>query len=91
MLDHAEAQLWKAPPDPLLEKVAALITESMPTWEGRASDLVIALQIDMAPNLMVRKLNVSKSVLVDQYQIEYTSRRTKTGCVVHIRRVEATR
>ena len=87
-LDHAETQLWKAPPDPLLEKIAALLPADKPTWEGRASDLVAALQEDTPPNLLVRKLNVGKSKLAEQYQIEYASRRTKTGCAILLRRTE---
>lgn len=87
-LDHAETQLWKATPDPLLEKIAELVTEDRPIWEGRASDLVAALQEATPPNLLVRKLNVSKSKLAEQYQIEYASRRTKTGCAILLRRAE---
>ena len=29
-LDHAETELWKSPPDPLLDKIAAVITEDTP-------------------------------------------------------------
>lgn len=89
-LDHTETELWKAPPDPLLEKIAALVTEDAPLWEGRASDLVTALQEDMPPNLLVRKLNVSKGKLLGQYHIDYTSRRTKTGSFIQLRRVVVT-
>lgn len=87
-LDHAETQLWKAPPDPLLEKVAALVKENCPLWEGRASELVIALQEEIQPNLLVRKLNVGKSKLAEQYQVEYTSKRNKAGSFIQLRRID---
>ena len=83
-LDHAETNLWKAPPDPLLEKVAALVTEDSPVWEGRASDLVEALQEELQPNLLVRKLNVGKSNLTEAYQIEYTAKRNKAGSFIRL-------
>ena len=83
-LDHAETQPWKAPPDPLLEKVAALVTAESPVWEGRASDLVEVLQEELQPNLLVRKLNVGKSDLAEAYQIEYTTKRNKAGSFIRL-------
>ena len=35
-LDHAETELWESPPDPLLGKIAAVITEDNPEWNGSA-------------------------------------------------------
>ena len=45
-LDHAETELWKSPPDPLLDKIAAVITEDNPVWNGSATELVALLQED---------------------------------------------
>ena len=86
-LDHAERELWKAPPEPLLEKVAALVTEDCPSWEGRASELVVALQEDIQPNLLVRKLNIGKGKLAELYQVEYTTKRNKVGSFITLSRV----
>ena len=86
-LDHAERELWKAPPDPLLEKVAALVTEDCPSWEGRASELVVALQEDIQPNLLVRKLNIGRGKLAELYQVEYTTKRNKAGSFITLCRI----
>lgn len=45
--DHADKEPYREPPDPLLEKVAALVTEEDPTWEGSAKELISALTLDM--------------------------------------------
>jgi len=86
-LDHAERELWKVPPDPLLEKVAALLTEDSPAWEGRASELVVALQEEIQPNLLVRRLNIGRGKLAELYQVEYTTKRNKAGSFITLRRV----
>ena len=39
-LDHAETELWKKPPDPLLSKLAAVIAGDTPVWNGSATELV---------------------------------------------------
>ena len=33
-LDHAENELWKQPPDPVLEAVAKIVSSENPEWEG---------------------------------------------------------
>ncbi len=38
-LERAETELWKEPPDPVLEAVAALVTKDNPDWCGTASEL----------------------------------------------------
>lgn len=88
-LDHAERELWKAPPDPLLEKVAGLVKEAGYTWEGRASELAAALQEDIQPNLLVRRLNIGKSKLAELYQVEYAAKRNRNGSFLTLRRMEA--
>ena len=85
-LDHAECELWKEPPDPLLEKVASLLTDSSPLWEGRASELAIILQEDTPPNLLVRRLNIGKGKLAELYQVKYTSKRNKAGSLIRLYR-----
>src|SRR5699024_11090748 len=39
-LDKTETELHKEPPDPLLDKIAAVITEDTPVWNGSATELV---------------------------------------------------
>ena len=85
-LDHAETQLWKAPPDPLLEKIAALITEDKPTWMGSATELVALLGGNMQPNILTRRLNVKHTELKSEYGIAYAVSHNRNGsCISLIR------
>ncbi len=70
-LDHAETRLWEAPTDPLLEKVAALVTEEKPEWNGSPTELVEAVSTDMAANALTRYLNVNAARLKSEYNVEY--------------------
>ena len=53
----AETELWKQPPDPLLETIAKLISSEQPEWSGTASELIKILQLEIQPNILTRKLN----------------------------------
>lgn len=77
--DHADTELYKEPPDPLLEKVAALVTEERPTWQGSATELIAATGCEIQPNALTKLLNVNASKLLCDYQIRYTNAHTKTG------------
>ena len=39
-LEKAETELWKEPPEPLLEAVGKVVNETNPTWEGTATELL---------------------------------------------------
>ena len=77
--DHADTELYKEPPDPLLEKVAALVTEECPTWQGSATELIAATGCEIQPTALTKRLNVNVSKLLCDYQIRYTNAHTKTG------------
>lgn len=77
--DHADTELYKEPPDPLLEKVAALVTEECPTWQGSATELIAATGCEIQPNALTKRLNVNVSKLLCDYGIRYTNAHTKTG------------
>ena len=85
-LDHAEAELWKKPPDPLLDEIAAVITEDNPAWNGSATELVALLQADMQPNILTRRLNVKAGELLNEYGIDYTVKRTRNGSFIRLTR-----
>lgn len=87
-LDHAETELWKTPPDPLLEKVASLLTDESAEWNGRASDLVEALQVDIQPNTLTKQLNIKAGVLRDVFHVTYSSKRTRNGSYIQLKRLE---
>jgi hypothetical protein len=76
--DHAETELWKEPPDPLLEKVAALLTDRM-EWSGTATELVYALGTDMKANALAMQLNVRAERLLNEHNIHYENVRSHAG------------
>lgn len=86
MLDRAETELWKNPPDPLLDKIAAIVTEDNPIWCGSATELAALLQDAIQPNILTRRLNVKAGELLNEYQIEYSVKRTRNGSFISLTR-----
>lgn len=78
-LDHAETELWKSPPDPIVLKIAEFITTDNPKWNGNASELVEILKLDIAPNALTKKLNIGAGTLENDYKIRYESSRNHDG------------
>ena len=73
-LEKAETELWKAPPDPLLEAVSRVLTLENPKWEGTATELVALLTgVEIAANVITRKLNVKADELYNMYHIRFAS------------------
>lgn len=73
--EKAETELWKEPPEPLLECITNLVTEENPTWQGTATELIEKLGLDMKPNVVSLKLNVNAGRLMNDYSIRYTNKR----------------
>ncbi|MBC8531295.1 AAA family ATPase [Gehongia tenuis] len=86
MLDRAETELWKSPPDLLLDKIAAVITQDTLAWNGSATELVALLGEDIQPNILTRRLNVKAGELLNEYQIEYSVKRTRNGSFISLTR-----
>lgn len=78
-LERAETELWKAPPDPILEAIASLVTTERPEWAGTATELVQALQLDIKPNTLTMRLNVNAGRLLNEYNIKYESSQNRAG------------
>ncbi len=78
-LTKTETELWKEPEDPLLEKIKELVTETQPEWIGTATELGQVLQVEMQPNALSRKLNVSLERLILEYGIQYKAERGHDG------------
>lgn len=78
-LDHAETELWKSPPDPIVLKIAEFITADNPKWNGNASELVEILKLEIAPNALTKKLNIGAGTLENDYGIRYESSRNHDG------------
>ena len=84
LLDHTEAELWKQPPDPLLEQINSVIGDA---WNGSATELAALLGDDMQPNILTRRLNVKAGELRSEYGIEYTAKRTRNGSFISLVRI----
>ena len=78
-LDHAETELWKAPPDPIVLKISEFITNENPKWSGTASELVEILKLDIPPNIVTKKLNIVATNLENDFGIRYESNRIHDG------------
>ena len=81
LLDHTEAELWKQPPDPLLEQINTVIGDA---WNGSATELAALLGDDMQPNILTRRLNVKAGELRSEYGIEYSMKRTRNGSAISL-------
>ena len=78
-LESVEKELWKVPPEPILDEVAKHITAESPDWQGTPTELVTLLGVDMKPNALSQKLNVNASRLLNEYNIRYSSSRSHDG------------
>lgn len=84
--ESAETELWKEPPDPLLEKISEFLGDKS-EWSGTATELVGALGVDIKPNVLTLKINVTAGSLLDEYGIAYESKRTHKGRNITLRRM----
>lgn len=78
-LDHAENELWKQPPDPVLEAVAKIVSADNREWEGSPTELAQAIQTDMAVNRLTKHLNVNASRLSEEHQVKYENKTKHAG------------
>ena len=84
----AETELWKQPPNPLLEAINNFLTEDKPEWEGTATELVSQLpDMQIQANVLSRKLNVVNSQLLNNYGIFYDNKRGRERKIV-LKRLE---
>lgn len=79
LLDHAENELWKQPPDPVLEAVAKIVSDENREWEGSPTELTEALRLDMAVNRLTKHLNVNASRLLEEHQVKYENKSKHAG------------
>lgn len=78
-LERTETELWKAPPDPVLEAVAALVTAERPEWGGTPTELAGAIGTAVKPNVLTLRLNVNAGRLLNEYHVRYENTRSHTG------------
>ncbi|MDR2046341.1 MAG: helicase RepA family protein [Clostridiales bacterium] len=83
-LEKAETELWKEPPDPVIETVAAIVTAENPNWSGTPTELVGTLGLDIPPNVLTKRLNVNAGRLQNEYGVRYENDRTHGGRVIKL-------
>lgn len=87
-LERVEMELWKAPPEPLLEQVSTFLYSGSKEWTGTPTELVAILGVDMKPNALTRRLNVNAGRLLNEYGIRYESSRSRNERTVKLAMVE---
>lgn len=90
-LEKAETELWQVPPDPILEKVAAMLSEDILEWSGTPTELAEALKLELKPNLLTKHLNVNASRLFHECHTQYENIRTHAGRRIILKRVSEQR
>ncbi len=78
-LEKAETELCETPTDPIVEKVASIVTKDNPLWKGTASELVELLSLDIAPNTLTKRINIGAGILKNKFNICYENTRTHDG------------
>lgn len=87
-LERVEMELWKAPPEPLLEQVSTFLSSGSKEWTGTPTEFVAILGVDMKPNALTRRLNVNAGRLLNEYGIRYESSRSRNERTVKLAMVE---
>lgn len=87
-LERVETELWKAPPEPLLEQVSAFLSSAGKDWAGTPTELSALLSVDMKPNALTRRLNVNAGRLLNEYGIRYESSRNRNERTVKLAATE---
>ena len=78
-LERMENELYKEPPDPVLEAVAKLVSAECREWIGSPSELAEAIQTGMASNALTKYLNVKSGRLLDEYHVGYENKARHSG------------
>ena len=80
-----DVELWKKPPNPLLDAIAALIKNSK-VWTGSATELSALLTgVEMEANVLTRALNIAVDDLLEDYKIRYSNKHTSKGSLISLR------
>lgn len=88
MLERSETDLWKVPPDPLLEAVAAWVAMQGNEWSGTATELVEYLELDIKPNVLTAKFNVNAGRLLEEHSIYYKNSRSHAGRNIKLKLID---
>lgn len=89
-LEHAYAENWTVPPDPVLERIPGLLLMQVnELWKGSPTELAQALKLDISPVSLTKRLNVNADRLLKDYQIRYDWSRGHEGRTITLQRVTA--
>ena len=83
-LEKTETELWKQPPDPLLENIADKIARGNSEWQGTPTELVDFLGVDIKANALTMKLNINAGRLFNEHGIYYENKRCHDGRKVRL-------
>ena len=78
-LEGADCELWREPPDPLLEQVAQLVMPEQPVWQGSGAEMLEKLGLKTTASSLTRRLNVRAGQLYSTYGIAYKNIRDRAG------------
>ena len=87
-LERAETELWKEPPDPILDTISALLAPDQPDWSGTPTELAEAMQTDLPVNRLTRYLNVHAAQLMQTYHIRYEKKSEHSGRRIYLTLLE---
>ena len=74
-----ENELYREPPDPVLEVVTKLVSSECREWIGSPSELAEVIQTGMASNALTKYLNVKSGRLLDEYHVGYENKVRHSG------------
>lgn len=87
-MEHMYREDWSAPPDPLLERInAMLLIQPEEQWKGSSTQLAQALKLEISPVSLTKQLNVNAENLLQDYQIRYNWSRLHEGRVITLQRL----
>ena len=78
-LERMENELYKEPPDPVLDAVAKLVSFECREWIGSPSELAEAIQTGMASNALTKYLNIKAGRLLEEYHVGYENKAKHSG------------
>ena len=78
-LERTDTELYREPPDKVLEAVAGLVSTEHREWTGSPSELAEAVNTGMAANALTKYLNVKCGRLKDEYSISYENKARHSG------------
>lgn len=85
LLERAETELWKEPPDPILDAVGEVVTTEQPQWRGSPTELVNVLGLEIKPNVLTLRLNVNAGRLLKEHHVRYESIRSHAGRCIKLK------